>query len=93
MKKQDIKYLKAEAHHLKPIFQIGKEGVSDNLLDGLSKALDAHELVKINVLKTSPQTKDVIIAELKTMLDCEIIDSIGRVITIYRLGEKNRYEI
>lgn len=93
MKKQDIKYLKAEAHNLKPIFQIGKEGISENLLDGLSKALDAHELIKITILKTSPNSKEEIIQSLVYELQCELIDSIGRVIVLYRLGEKNLYEI
>lgn len=93
MKKQDLKYLKKEAHDLKPIFQIGKEGISENLLEGLDLALSAHELVKINVLKTAPNTKEQLIEQILLSLGCELVDSIGRVIVIYRKGEKNLYEI
>lgn len=93
MKKQDLKYLKKEAHDLKPIFQIGKEGISENLLEGLDLALSAHELVKVNVLKTAPNTKEQLIERILLSLGCELVDSIGRVIVIYRKGEKNLYEI
>ena len=42
--------LKSIAATLKPIAQVGKEGVSDNLLKSLSDALEAHELIKLNLL-------------------------------------------
>lgn len=93
MKKQDLKFLKKEAHHLKPIFQIGKEGMSENLLEGLESALVAHELVKIHLLKTTPQSKEEIIELLEVNLNCVLVDSIGKMIVIYRKGEKNLYEI
>ena len=43
--------LKSIAATLKPIAQVGKEGVSDNLLKSLSDALEAHELIKLNLLR------------------------------------------
>lgn len=93
MKKEVKKYLKKEAHHLKPIFQIGKEGISENLLEALDDALVAHELIKIHVLKTAPQSKTEMIPILETTLDCFLIDAIGNMIVIYRKSDKNLYEI
>ena len=49
-------YLRSLANTLEPIFQIGKSGISENLIQQLSDALDARELIKIHVLETAPDT-------------------------------------
>ena len=41
------RFLKSLAHHLKPVVQIGKSGISDALVESVSQALDSHELIKI----------------------------------------------
>ena len=46
------RYLRALANDLNSTFQIGKEGLSDNLLSGISDYLKANELVKVSVLKS-----------------------------------------
>ena len=43
-------YLRKMAHQLEPIFQIGKEGVTDAFIDGLNKALTKREIVKVHIL-------------------------------------------
>ena len=55
-------YLKAAAHHLKPIIHIGKGGVTDPLLAELDAALLAQELVKIKVHNNSPVHPDNAVA-------------------------------
>ena len=45
--------LRSIAQTIEPIGQIGKGGVSENMLKGLSDALDARELIKLTVLKNS----------------------------------------
>ncbi|HHU27882.1 TPA: ribosome assembly RNA-binding protein YhbY [bacterium] len=82
-------YLKGLANHLPNQFQIGKEGVSDNLLKGIDDFLRVHELIKINVLKTSKHSLDEVINELVTKLNCELIQKIGRIIIIYRQNKEN----
>ena len=46
-------YLRKMAHQLEPIFQIGKEGVTDAFIDGLNKALTKREIVKVHILETA----------------------------------------
>ena len=48
--KQKVK-LRSMAMTLKPIYQVGKEEITNNLIKGLDLALEAHELIKISVLK------------------------------------------
>ena len=49
-------HLRSMANTLEPIFQIGKSGISDNLVQQLIDALAARELIKIHVLETAPDT-------------------------------------
>ena len=47
--------LKSVAANLSPIAQLGKGGVSENMVKSLSDALEAHELIKINVLTNAEE--------------------------------------
>ena len=60
--------LKSIAATLKPIAQVGKEGVSDNLLKSLSDALEAHELIKLNLLPASGEDEDALAASIASAL-------------------------
>ena len=44
-------YLKSMANTMEPLFQIGKNGVSENFIKQVEEALEAREIIKINVLK------------------------------------------
>ena len=48
---KEKKYLRKLANPLNSIFQVGKEGISLNQIKGVNDYLEAHELVKISVLK------------------------------------------
>lgn len=49
--------LRSLASNLQPVTQIGKGGVTDNLLKTLSDALEAHELIKVTILSTADETR------------------------------------
>ena len=70
--------LKALAANLKPIAQVGKEGISENLIKGLSDALEAHELIKLNLLPASGENEDVLAADIAAALQAEVVIVIGR---------------
>ena len=87
-------YLRGLANGLDPIFQIGKTGLSDNLLTQLSDALEARELIKITVLETAPDTAKDLAIEISENIDCIVVQVIGSKITLFRQKEKNsRYEL
>ncbi len=77
-------YLKGLAHSLKPITQIGKDGISEAFLDQISVLLDRHELIKINVLDNSDESADHAARQICEALDAEFVQSIGNKLTIYR---------
>ena len=53
---KDKKKLRKEAQDRRSLFQIGKDGIGDKLIDTLEDSLRAHELVKLNLLKSAPLT-------------------------------------
>ncbi len=83
--------LRAKANPLEPIFQIGKEGISDNLIAQLDDALDARELLKVRVhLETAPKTPREFADALAAPLGAEVIQVIGGVIVLYRKADKEK---
>ncbi|UKI51731.1 MAG: YhbY family RNA-binding protein [Clostridium sp.] len=48
---KDRAKLKGLSQKLEPVFQIGKNGVTETVVEQVSIALDSHELVKLNVRK------------------------------------------
>ena len=83
------KALRSMANTLKPIFQVGKDGVSYNLINTLSDALEAHELVKLSVLKTCPEDVREVALDLGSGTNAEVVQIIGRTITLYRESREN----
>ena len=82
-------YLKALAHNLKPLTQLGKDGISDSFLDQLSIFLDQHELVKVNVLDNSSESAAHAANEVCEALNAEFVQAIGNKFTIYRQSRIN----
>ena len=86
-------YLKQEAHDFKPIINIGKNSVSDKLIDAIDEALEARELIKIKILNNNLDDDEEIIQTILEKLDCEFISHLGSIFTIYRKNDTNFYNI
>lgn len=86
---RDKKILRAQAQQYRSLFQIGKDGISDNLIATLDDSLRAHELVKLNLLKTAPLSTAEAAAMLAQATDSELVYSIGRTFVLYRRSKKN----
>ena len=87
-------YLRGFANKIEPIFQIGKGGITENLIVQLSDALEARELIKITVLKTAPDYARDLANEIAEETNSEVIQVIGNKITLFRQRkEKSKFEI
>lgn len=84
--------LKSIAATLRPIAQVGKEGVSDNLLKSLSDALEAHELIKLNLLPASGEDEDALAASIASALSAEVVIVIGRRAVLYRRSSREGFD-
>ena len=77
------------ANDLPAIMQIGKGGLSENLIKTFSDALEAKELIKLHVLDNSGEVPKEIIRELAEALGAEPVAVVGRKIVLYRESEKH----
>ena len=92
LKSKEIKFLRSKANTLDSLFQVGKDGVSKNVIQAVNNALEAQELIKINVLKTADEEVRAIAYDIASATNAEIIQIIGRVIVLYRKSKKEIYK-
>lgn len=77
-------FLRGLAQTEPTLFQIGKDGLSDNLIQTVSNAFRTHELIKISVLKTAPGDLKELGFDLAMHTKSEMIQVIGRTIVLYK---------
>lgn len=77
-------FLRKMAQTISPIFQIGKNGLSDNQIEQIQNALEARELIKITLLNTIPDEKNAIAEELANSTGADIVHLIGNKLTLYK---------
>lgn len=81
--------LKALASTLTIKYQLGKNEISPTVLDMFDKALTAHELIKIDVMKTVSETTMTLALDLSSRLNAEVVQVLGRVIILFRRNKSN----
>lgn len=85
----DKKVLKGIANTLEVKYQLGKSGITDTSVDMFDKALTAHELIKIDVMKNVTNEIMELALDLSSKLKAEVVNVIGRTILLYRKNPKN----
>ena len=81
-------FLRSLAQTEKPLFQIGKDAISDNLITTVNNAFRTHELIKITVLKNAPEDIKEIAFDLARLTRSEMIQVIGRQIVLYKKAKE-----
>ena len=81
-------YLRSLANSIPAIMQIGKGGLTDNLLKTVSDALEARELIKLTVLENSGESPKELLNSLAAELQAEPVAVTGKKIILYRASEK-----
>lgn len=89
MTSKERAYLRSLANGIDAIFQIGKGGISDNLIAQLSDALEARELIKISVLETAPANAKALGNEIAEATNSILVQTVGNKITLYRARKKD----
>ncbi len=83
-------YLRSLAANIPTIMQIGKGGITENLIKTVSDALEARELVKLSVLENCEFTAREAADELGEQTKAEVVAVIGRKLVLYRESEKHK---
>ena len=86
------RFLRSKAHHLQPIFQIGKGGINSAMIVQFEEALEKRELIKVSLLQNTDEVAEEAAQVLEKEIDCEIVQIIGRVIVLYKPSTKEKYQ-
>ena len=89
MNSKDRAYLRSLANTVEPILQVGKSGITDNLIKQVNDALEARELIKITVLETAPEDAKETAIKLSNNSNSVVFQVLGRKITLYRKRKKD----
>ena len=77
------RYLRTLAHPLKPVVNLGKQGLSQETRHEIEVQLLDHELIKLKVLDNCPLTKKECADELSRAKSLEVVQVIGKTIVLY----------
>lgn len=81
---KEKRFLRSKAHHLRPIFQVGKFGVNDNMIEQLKDALEKRELIKVSVLQNCLEDKHTVAEKIVEGTKAAVVQIIGNNITLYK---------
>lgn len=86
--------LRSMASQMQPIMQIGKGGISENLVITVSDALEARELIKLTVLESCETDARETAETLARATRAEVVGVVGRKVVLYRESKtKKRIEL
>ena len=84
--------LKAMANRINAVFQVGKDGVNNNMITDVLNYLNKHELMKVSILQNCPQTKEEV-ADAFANNDIEVVQIIGKTVVLYKHSENAKNPI
>lgn len=82
------RHLRALGHHLEPVVQLGKQGLTEATTRAVDRALGDHELVKVRLGTECPDDRDEVAEKLASELGAELAQTMGRTILLYRRHPK-----
>jgi RNA-binding protein len=83
------RFLRALAHPLKPVIQIGRSGLTDGVMMAVESALESHELIKIRVSGEVEFSVHELVPELERRTLANVAQVIGKTLIVYRAREKD----
>jgi RNA-binding protein len=86
------RYLRSQAHHLQPIFQIGKGGLNAAMIVQIEEALEKRELIKVTLLQNTDEIAEEVAHVLEAETHCDIVQIIGRVLVLFKPSTKEKYQ-
>lgn len=76
--------LRARAHALAPVVQIGHAGLSDTVVKEVDRALTAHELIKVRILGDDRDARVELGDALCERTDAAVVQRVGKILALFR---------
>lgn len=84
------RHLRSLAHHLNPIFQVGKGGVNEQLIKHIDEAIEFRELIKVSILNNCGEDRKVVGEQLAQGSGAELVQIIGNTIVLYKESKEHK---
>jgi RNA-binding protein len=78
------KALKAKAHKLEPVVQIGDKGLTEQVFAEIDRALHAHGLIKVRAASLDRKSRDQALESISNKTQAEAVQHIGKVFVLFR---------
>jgi RNA-binding protein len=82
------RHLRALGHHLEPVVQLGKQGLTDGAQQAVNAAIGTHELIKVRIGTECPDDVEACAERLGVELKADVAQILGRTILLYRRHPK-----
>ena len=86
-------FLKGLAHPLKPVVQLGQNGLTEGVLAEIDNALNHHELIKVRVTSEDREEKGLIVDAIVRETKAIKLQVIGHVLTLYKQSEERKIDL
>ena len=78
------RYLRGLGHHLEAIVQVGKDGITEGLVQALDGAIEQHELIKVRLGEHAGPDRHELAEALAEAARAELVQVLGRTLLLYR---------
>ena len=85
---KQLRFLRGRAHALKPVIQLGSNGLTAGVLGETRRALAGHELIKLRIRAADRATRDAMLAELVSATGSTLVTRIGHVAVLFQANPK-----
>ena len=86
------RYLRSQAHHLQPIFQVGKGDLNHAMITQIDDEWEKRKLSKITLLQNTDEVAEEVAEELTAAIHCDVVQIIGRVLVLFKPSSKEKYQ-
>jgi RNA-binding protein len=76
--------LKARAHALEPVVQIGQAGLTDAVAQSIDVALTAHELIKVKIADPDRDARAAAADAVCARTGAALVQRVGKVVVLWR---------
>ena len=84
--------LRGIAMNMAPTAQVGKNGITDTLIQQIDDQLEAREMIKVSVLQNADLDARAVANDIAEAVNCEVVQVLGFKITLYRVSKKENFK-
>lgn len=92
LKGKQKRFLRAQAHDMSPVFQIGKNEITPEIVGEYEVALSKRELMKVQVLQNASITAKEAAEFIEEHSDITVVQVIGKVLVLYLPAAEEKYQ-